>query len=92
MNTFHIDRKLRTWRRGLGLFAVSLAVTSSTLLAQEPEMRWVPEEKARIGVLLEDLCEAPPTAESACDRPPVVSSVVNKEINFTVPFTPAASI
>jgi hypothetical protein len=76
MNTFHIDRELQTWRRGLGLFAVSLAVTSSALLAQEPEMRWVPEEKARIGVLLEDMCEAPPTTESACDRPPLVSSVV----------------
>lgn len=44
--------------------------------AQEPEATWVPRERARIGVLLEEVCEAPPTAEAVCDQPPVVTSVV----------------
>lgn len=39
-------------------------------------MTWVPQEKARIGVLLEELCEAPRTMDVVCDSPPVVTSVV----------------
>lgn len=46
------------------------------MAAQEPELTWVPREKARIGVLLEETCEAPVLPDRACDRPPMVTSVV----------------
>jgi len=76
MKTFHFEMGLRVGWRSLGLLVLSLAVTSSTLQGQESETTWVQEEKARIGVLLEERCEGPPTAEVVCDQPPVVTSVM----------------
>lgn len=63
-------------RWAIGWIAVALIAAGDELAAQEPELTWVPQEKARIGVLLEEMCEAMPTAAVVCDSPPVVSSVV----------------
>ncbi len=49
---------------------------TSRLPAQEPEVSWVQEEKARIGVLLEDRCDALVRDDEKCRQPPVVTSVV----------------
>lgn len=76
MKKYRMDATLRTGWRALGLLALPLAMSSGALPAQENDFEWVAEEKARIGVLLEELCDAPPTPEAVCDRPPVVTSVV----------------
>lgn len=65
---------LSSW--AIGWIAVALMASGGELAAQEPELTWVPQEKARIGVLLEEMCEAMPTADVVCDSPPVVTSVV----------------
>ena len=62
--------------RAIGWVAVVLLASVSELAAQEPELTWVPQEKARIGVLLEEVCEATLAADVVCDAPPVVTSVV----------------
>jgi membrane-associated protease RseP (regulator of RpoE activity) len=62
--------------RAIGWVAMAVMASASELSAQEPELTWVPQEKARIGVLLEETCEAMPTADVVCDTPPVVTSVV----------------
>jgi hypothetical protein len=71
------ERRLARWipiAVGAAVFgAVSMAPTVS---AQETPRRWVQKDKARIGVMLEEVCESPPSTEVVCDRPPVVSSVV----------------
>ena len=76
MKTFRIDTRLLVMGCAIGLAALSLAGAGSPLRAQELEVEWVQQEKARIGVLLEELCEEPQTAEVICERPPVVTSVV----------------
>ena len=45
-------------RRAIGWVAILLSALVGELGAQEPESTWVPQEKARIGVLLEETCEA----------------------------------
>ena len=65
---------LSSW--AIGWIAVALMASGGEVAAQEPELTWVPQEKARIGVLLEEMCEAMPTADVVCDSPPVVTSVV----------------
>lgn len=54
-----------------GLFMVA---ASQGLMAQEAD--WVPREKARIGVLLEESCTGWSTVDAVCDTPPTVTSVV----------------
>ncbi len=75
MTTLRIDRATA---RVAGFVAAAAAwlVAGEALWAQEPGATWVSEERARIGVLLEEVCEAPPSADAVCDRPPVVTSVV----------------
>jgi len=64
---------------GMAVIATLLIMADagpSRLLAQEPEVNRVLEEKARIGVLLEERCEGLARAGVTCDQPPVVTSVV----------------
>jgi hypothetical protein len=70
----HRRADLRSW--AFGWITAVLMASGGELAAQETELTWVPKEKARIGVLLEEMCETMPTADVVCDRPPVVSSVV----------------
>jgi len=62
--------------RCIGWIAVALMVSVSRLAAQEPELTWVSQEKARIGILLEEVCEATLATDVVCDAPPVVTSIV----------------
>lgn len=55
---------------------IGIASPAPELAAQEASVRWVQQQKARIGVMLAEVCEGPPSADVVCDRPPVVSSVV----------------
>ncbi|MGB5674916.1 MAG: hypothetical protein WBO43_10240, partial [Gemmatimonadota bacterium] len=66
---------LPSW--AIGWITAVLMASGVELAAQETELTWVPQEKARIGVLLEEMCETVlTTADVVCDRPPVVTSVV----------------
>ena len=77
MKTLHIDRDMAAPRfRGVLAAAAVWLAAGSTLWAQEPGTTWVSQERARIGVLLEEVCQAPPIADAVCDQPPVVTSVV----------------
>lgn len=53
-----------------------LAWVVPPVVAQETSVRWVQKDKARIGVMLQEVCEARVAEKDACDKPPVVSSVV----------------
>lgn len=66
----------RLSRLTVGWVILALAGVGGELGAQEPGATWVTREKARIGVLLEEVCEAPRTMDVVCDSPPVVTSVV----------------
>ena len=70
----HRRAGLPSW--AIGWITAVLMASGGELAAQEPELTWVPKEKARIGVLLEEMCETMPAADVECDRPPVVTSVV----------------
>jgi len=76
MKTFGSIRRSVGWAWILAGVGLSLAGAGHDLLAQESETQWVPRERARIGILLEERCEGPATAEAVCDKPPVVTSVV----------------
>lgn len=70
-------RKLARW----GARAVAAVLWMSwtgapAVVAQEAPVTWVRQEKARIGIMLEEVCESPVTANAVCDRSPIVSSVV----------------
>lgn len=70
----HKRAGLPSW--ATGWITVALMASGGELAAQNPELTRVPQEKARIGVFLEETCETMPSAEVVCDRPPVVTSVV----------------
>jgi membrane-associated protease RseP (regulator of RpoE activity) len=72
----HNMRRLSARLAVLATMLLLTAAGTSRLSAQEPEVNWVQEEKARIGVLLEERCDALMRAEERCGQPPVVSSVV----------------
>ncbi len=76
MTTARIIQRASLSRWAIGWITFTLLGSGGELAAQEPERTWVPQERARIGVLLEEVCEAMPTADVVCDRPPVVTSVV----------------
>jgi len=59
--------------RTLASALAALVVAASPLMAQEGPLTWVPEQRARIGVLLEEVC-----ARGVCGQgqPPVVTSVI----------------
>jgi membrane-associated protease RseP (regulator of RpoE activity) len=76
MKTVRTNTKTGLLRWTTGWIALALTGLGGDLIAQEPEITWVPQEKARIGVLLEEVCEAQPTSDVVCDSPPVVTSVV----------------
>ncbi|MBT8477627.1 MAG: PDZ domain-containing protein, partial [Gemmatimonadetes bacterium] len=76
MMTARIDTKAGLPRWTAVWIALALTASGTTLDAQEPEMVWVAQEKARIGVLLEEVCEVPTRDVEACDSPPVVTSVI----------------
>jgi membrane-associated protease RseP (regulator of RpoE activity) len=76
MMTVRRNVKAGLLRRTMGWIAVLLSALVGDLGAQEPELTWVPQERARIGVLLEETCEATLAADVVCDEPPVVTSVV----------------
>lgn len=64
------------WLSGWATLALLLTGAANALPAQEPELTWVPQEKARIGVLLEEVCELTSSPQTVCGRPPIVTSVV----------------
>jgi hypothetical protein len=71
------EERLARWTLiAVGAVILGVAWAVPELGAQEASMRWVQQQKARIGVMLEEVCEGPPSADVVCDRPPVVSSVV----------------
>jgi C-terminal processing protease CtpA/Prc len=71
------ERRLARWIPiAVGTALIGAVSTAPKVSAQEASRRWVQKDKARIGVMLEEVCENPPSAEVVCDRPPVVSSVV----------------
>jgi membrane-associated protease RseP (regulator of RpoE activity) len=76
MMTVRICKRAGLSKWAVGCIALALMGSQGKVAAQEPELTWVPQEKARIGVLLEEVCEATPTADAVCDTPPVVTSVV----------------
>lgn len=74
---------LRAYSRGSTL-GVLPAITLMALMmvgpgvvrAQDGPVSWVSEEKARLGVMLEERCEVDQPGLQTCDSPSVVSSVV----------------
>jgi len=62
--------------RAVGSVFLWMGWTGVAAVAQEAPVTWVSREKARIGIMLEEVCETPVGAEVVCDRSPVVSSVV----------------
>jgi len=76
MITVRIDKRARLSRWVIGWVALALTWFGGEVVAQEPELTWISQEKARIGVFLEELCDSPPKVDVVCDRPPVVTSVV----------------
>jgi membrane-associated protease RseP (regulator of RpoE activity) len=76
MKTVSIDFKRPYTYWLLGWAALVCTGGVGELTAQESDMTWVAAKKARIGVMLEELCEAPATVQSRCNRPPIVTSVV----------------
>ena len=76
MMTIRIYERAGLSRWAIGCIALALMGSGGEVAAQEPELSWVSQEKARIGVLLEEACEATPTVDVVCDKPPVVTSVV----------------
>ena len=76
MKTVSIDFRNHYTRWLMAWAALVMAGTVGDLRAQESDLTWVAVKKARIGVMLEETCELPATAQDVCDRFPIVTSVV----------------
>ena len=76
MKTVSIDFRGCYTRCLMLIAALVLTGTVGELGAQEPDLAWVAAKKARIGVMLEEVCERSATANGRCNRPPIVTSVV----------------
>ena len=71
MTKLQIDACKPWLKRLFASGALLLVGAGGQLSAQEAPTTWVAQEKARIGVLLEEVC-----ADRVCDQPPIVTSVV----------------
>ena len=76
MKTVSIDFTRPCMRWFFAWAAFVMAGTVGEMRAQEPDPTWVAAKKARVGVMLEETCEATATAEGVCNRHPIVTSVV----------------
>lgn len=76
MNTASMDFRRCRARWLMAGAALVVVVTAGELRAQDSDRTWVAAKKARIGVLLEETCEASVTDRGACNLPPIVTSVV----------------